>query len=153
MDLTSQFPMQYSSLLHQTLLSSPATSTNGHCFLFGSASSFFMELSLHSSPVAYWTSINLVGGEGGSSFSVIYFCLFILFMGFSRQECWSGMPFPSPVNHVLSELSTMTCPFWVALQHMAYSFIELHKDVIDVIILDGFLWLWFSFCLSSGRGV
>ena len=24
--------------------------------------------------------------------------LFILFMGFSRQECWSGLPFPSPVD-------------------------------------------------------
>ena len=28
-----------------------------------------------------------------------------LFMGFSRQEYWSGLPFPSPVDHVLSELS------------------------------------------------
>ena len=27
--------------------------------------------------------------------------LFILFMGFWRQECWSGLPFPSPVDHVL----------------------------------------------------
>ena len=26
-------------------------------------------------------------------------------MGLSRQECWSGLPFPSPVEHVLSELS------------------------------------------------
>ena len=34
-------------------------------------------------------------------------------MGFSRQECWSGLPFPSPVDHVLSELSTMTHPFWI----------------------------------------
>ena len=29
--------------------------------------------------------------------------------GFSRQEYQSGLPFPSPVDHVLSELSTMTC--------------------------------------------
>ena len=29
-------------------------------------------------------------------------------MGFSRQEYWSGLPFPSLVNHILSELSTMT---------------------------------------------
>ena len=33
-------------------------------------------------------------------------------MAFSRQEYWSGLPFPSPVDHVLSELSTMTCPSW-----------------------------------------
>ena len=30
--------------------------------------------------------------------------LFILFMGFSRQEYWSGLSFPSPVDHILSEL-------------------------------------------------
>ena len=34
------------------------------------------------------------------------FCLCILFMGFSRQEYWSGLPFPSPVDHILSELSS-----------------------------------------------
>ena len=38
-----------------------------------------------------------------SSFSVISFCLFILFMGFSRQECWSGLPYPSPMDHVLNQ--------------------------------------------------
>ena len=31
-------------------------------------------------------------------------------MGFSRQEYWRGLPFPSPVDHVLSEPSTMTRP-------------------------------------------
>ena len=54
-------------------------------------------------------------------------------MGFSQQEYWSGLPFPSPVDHVLSELSTMTCLSWVALHGMAYSFIELNKYVIQVI--------------------
>ena len=47
-------------------------------------------------------------------FSVLSFCLFILFMGFSRQEYCSGLPFPSPVDHILSDLSTFTCPSWVA---------------------------------------
>ena len=64
-----------------------------------------MELFLHCSPVACWAPTDL----GSSSFSVLSFCLFILFMGFSRQEYWSGLPFPSSVDHVLSELSTMTC--------------------------------------------
>ena len=77
------------------------------------------------------------------------FCLFILFMGFSRQEYWSGLPFPSPVDHILSELSTMTCPSWVALHGMAHSFIELDKAVAHVISLISFLWLWFSFFLLS----
>ena len=52
---------------------------------------------------------------GFISFSVPSFCLFILFMGLSRQEYLSGLPFPSPMDHILSELRTMTCPSWVAL--------------------------------------
>ena len=132
MNLTFQVPMQYCSLQHQTLHPSPITSTTGRCFHFGSASSFFLELFLQSSPGAYWAPTDL----GSSSFSVLCFSLFILFTGFSRQEYWSGLPFPSPVNHVLSELSTMTHPSWVALHGMAHSFIEA---VIQVISLVTFL--------------
>ena len=74
-------------------------------------------------------------------------------MGFSRQEYWSGLPFPSPVDHILSKFSTMTCPSWVTLQGMAHSFIELDKAVVHVIRSVSFLWLWFSFCLpSDGKG-
>ena len=29
-------------------------------------------------------------------------------MGFSREEYWSGLPFPSLADHIFSELSTMT---------------------------------------------
>ena len=56
----------------------------------------------------------------------------ILFMGFSRQEYRSGLPFPSPVDHILSELFTMTHLSWVALHGMAHSFIESHKAVVHV---------------------
>ena len=136
MDLTFQFPMQYCSLQHQTLLLSPVTSTTVCCFCFGSNSSFFLELFLHWSPVAYWAPTNL----GSSPFSVLSFCLFILLMGFSRQEYWSGLPFPSPVDHILSDLSTTTrCLGW---PHRAWlSFIELNKAVVPVIRLASFLWL------------
>ena len=48
-------------------------------------------------------------------------------MGFLWQEYWIGLPFPSPVDHVLLELSTVTHPSWVALHGMSHSFIELHK--------------------------
>ena len=61
MALTFQIPMQYCSLQHQTLLMSPVTSTTGHCFCFGSIPSFFLELFLHWSPVAYWAPTNLRG--------------------------------------------------------------------------------------------
>ena len=73
------------------------------------------------------------------------FCLFILFTGFSRRECWRGWPFPSPVDHVWSELSTMTRLSWVAPHGMAHSFTESPRAVIHVIVLVSFLWLWFSF--------
>ena len=145
MGLTFQVPLQYCSLQHQALLPSPVTSTTGYCFCFGSASSFLLELFLHSFPVVYWPPTDL----GSSSFSVVSFFPFILFMRFSRQECWSGLPFPSPLDHVLSELSNMTHLSWVALWGMAHSFIELDKAVIHVISLVSFLWLWFSFCLPS----
>ena len=139
MALTFQVPMQYCSLQHWTLIPSSVTSTTGCCFYSGSTSSLFLELFLHWSPVAYGTPADL----GSSSFSILSFCLFILFMGFSRQECWSGMPIPSPVDHILSDLSTMTHPSWMALHGMAYSFIELDKAVVHVIRLVSFLWLWF----------
>ena len=64
----------------------------------------------------------------------------VLFMGFSRQEYWNGLSFPSPVEHVLSELFTITHPSWVALHGMAHSFIKLDKAVIHVISLVSFLW-------------
>ena len=79
----------------------------------------------------------------------IFFFLFIMFMGFSRQEYWSGLPFPSPMDHILSELSTMTRPSWVALHGMAHSFIELDKVVVHVIRLVSFLRLWSKFLSIS----
>ena len=133
MDLTFQVPMQYCSLQHQTLLLSPGTSTTVY-FCFGSLPSFFLELFLHWSPVAYWAPANL----GSFSFSILSFGLFILFMGFSRQEYWSGLAFGSPVDHTLSDLSTMTWLSW--WPHTAWlSFTELDKAVV--------LWSdWLVFC-------
>ena len=51
------------------------------------------------------------------------------------------------MDHILSELSTMTRLSWVALHGMARSVSELDKAVVQVITLISFLWLWFySFC-------
>ena len=119
------------SFQHWALFSSPVTYTAGCCFHFGFVCSLFLELFLHSSPVAYWAPTDLVS----SFFSVISFCLFMWFMGFSREEYWSSMPFLSPVDHILSELSSMTCPSWMALHGMAHSSIELDKTVVHVIRL------------------
>ena len=143
MDLAFQFPIQYCSLQHQTLLLSPVTSTIG-CFF-----SLWFHLFILSGVISppFSSSIWALAALGSSSFSVIWFCFFILFMGFSRQEYWRGLQFPSPVDHILSELPTMTSLPWVALHSMAHSFIELDKAVAHVISLISFLWLWFSFSL------
>ena len=81
---------------------------------------------------------------GVSSSSIISFWLFIVFMEFSREEYWSGLPFYSPMDCIFSELS-MIRPSWVALHGMVHSFIEWYKTVTHVIILLSFRWLWFSF--------
>ena len=83
-DLTYQVPMQYHSLQCETLLLSPVTSTAWWCSCFDSIPSFFLELFLHWSPIAHWAPTDL----GSSCFSVLSFCLLILFMGFSGQESW-----------------------------------------------------------------
>ena len=74
MNLTFHVPMQYCSLQHRTLLLWPVTSTTGYCFCFGSIPSFFLELFLHWSPVAYWALTDL----GSSSFSILLFCQVVL---------------------------------------------------------------------------
>ena len=56
----------------------------GIIFCFGCIPSFFLELFLHWAPVVCWAPTDL----GSSSFSILSFCLFILFMGFSKQEYW-----------------------------------------------------------------
>ena len=141
-DLTFKVPMQYCFLQHHTLLSPPDSSRTGSRFCFDSVCSFLQELFLCSLPVVYWAPPDL----WSSSLSVIPFYLFILFMEFSRQECWCGLPYPSPGDQVLTILSIS---IWVDIHGMGHNFISLHNAVIHVIILVSFLWLWFSFCLPS----
>jgi len=115
--------MQYCFLQHQTLLPSPVTSTNGCRVFFGSISSFLLELFLHWSLVAYWAPSDL----GSSSFSVLLFAF--SYCSWGSQGKNTEVICHSPVDHVLSELSTMTCPSWVALHGMGHNFIELYKAV------------------------
>ena len=141
-------PGSYAILLFIALNLASITSHIHNWILFfsGSFSSFFLELFLYWSPGAYWAPIDL----GSSSFSVISFCPFMLFLGFSRQEYWNGLPFPSPVDHICQN-----SPPWPIchLHGMAHSFIELGKAVVRVMRLVSFLWLLFSVCLpSDGEG-
>ena len=116
LDYGPNFPGSYAILLFTASNLASVTSHIHNWVLFLLwLCSFFLELFLHWSPGACWAPTDL----GSSSFSVLSFCIVILFMVFSRQEYWSGLPLPSPVDHILSELSTMICPSWVALHSMA----------------------------------
>ena len=95
--------MQYFSLQPWTYFHHQSHPQLGVIFALALSLHSFLELFLHSSPVAYWASIDL----GSSSFSVIFFCFYILFMGFSRPEYWSGLPFPSPGD--LLDLGFLHC--------------------------------------------
>ena len=138
MDLTFQVPMQYCSLQHRTLLPSPVTSTAGCCFCFGSISSFFLELFLHWSSVAYWAPTTW-----GVHLSVSYL------FAFSYCTWGSQGKNTEVVCHSLLQWTTLcqnSPPWpWGALHCTAHGFIELDKAMVHVISLISFLWLWFSF--------
>ena len=131
MDLTFQVPMRYCSLQHWTLLLSSVPSTTGCCFCFNSIPSFFLELSLHRSLVAYWAPTHL-----GVHLSVSYLFAFS-YCSWGSQGKNTELVCHSLLR--LSELSTVTHLSWVALHGMAHSFIELDKPVIHVIRLVSFL--------------
>ena len=84
-------------------------------------------------PLCHTPSPVLISAKNGPSSSIISFYLFILFIWFLQQEPYenpsSGLPFLPPVDHVLSELSTMTRLSWVALQALAYRFVEFCKHL------------------------
>ena len=143
-ELTFQVPMQYCSLQHLTLLSPPNTSTAECHFRFDS-------LFIPSGAISPFFSSGILDTyqPGGFIFQCHIFLPFHTVHGALKAKCWSGLPFPSPVDHVLSELSTMTHPSWVALHSMVHGFSELDKSVVHVISWISFLWLWFSFCLPS----
>ena len=140
MDLTFQVPMQHCSLQHQTLFPSPVTPTTGCCFCFDSISSFFFFFFGVISP--HFSSSKLGTYRPGEFiFQCPIFLPFHTVHGVLEARILNGLPFPSPVDHVLSELSTITCPSWVALHGMAHSFIELDKAVVHVIRSVTFLCL------------
>jgi len=115
-DLTFQVPMQYYSLQHQILLPPLDTSTIGCCFCFGSASSFLLELFLHSFLVAHWTPTN----PGGLILQYDILWPFHTVHGVLKAGMLKWLTIPSPS----SDLSIMTCPFWVALHGMTDSFMS-----------------------------
>ena len=129
--------MQYCSLQHRTLPVSPVTFTTGYCFCFGSIPSFFLELFLHWSPVAYWHLL-----AWGVPLSVSYH--------FAYCSWGSQGKNTEVVCHSLLQWTTFcqTSPPWpvhLGWPHTVWlSFIELDKAVVHVIRLGSFLWLQFQ---------
>ena len=90
MDLTFQVPMQILFGIAWDSIFATRNIHNWCLFCFGSVSSFFLKLFLLC-PSSILDTYRLRTGVG-SSFSFIFCLLFILFMGFSKQECWVVCP-------------------------------------------------------------
>ena len=126
--------MQYCSLHHQTLLISPVTSTAGYCFALAPSL-------LLSGVISPLISSSILGTWW--SWEFLFWCPSILpfptVHGVLKARILTWLAMPSPVDHILSGLSTMTCLSWVA--PLAWlGFIELDKAVV-LVLLD---WLVFS---------
>ena len=89
-------PCSYAILLFTALNLASTTSHNHNCVLV----LLWLFLFILSGFISPLISSSIPTNLGNSSFKVLYFCLFILFMGLSRQEYWSGLPFPSPVDQL-----------------------------------------------------
>ena len=144
MDLTFQVLIQYCSLQHWTLLPSRHIH-NWALFLL------WLCLFILSGLIYPLFSSSILGTYQSGEFisQCPIFLPFHTVHGVLKARMVKWFAIPSPLHHVLSELSTMTCPSWVALHGMAHSFIDLDKAVVHVTSLVSFLWLWFSSCLAS----
>ena len=104
MDLTFQVPMQYCSLQHRILLLSPVTSTAGYCFCFGFHPFILSEVS----PLLITSSILGTYRPGELLFQYPIILTFHIFHAVLKARILKWFAFPSPVDHILSDLSTMT---------------------------------------------
>ena len=136
MDLTFQVPMQYCSLQPWTLLPSLVTSSTGCCFtLVPSLRSFWSyfstDLQQHIGHLPTW-GVHL-------SVSCLFAFSYCSWDGVLKARILKWFAFPSPVDHIWSEFSTMTHLSWGVLHGMAHGFTELDKAVVHVIRLVSFL--------------
>ena len=98
-------------LQRRTLLLSPVTSTTGYCFAL--ASSLHSFWSYFSTDLKYHIE-HLPTCRGHLSVSYVFTFSYCLWGSQGKNT--------EVVCHILSELSTMTHPSWLALHAMAYSF-------------------------------
>ena len=77
-----------------------------------------------------------------------------MFMGFSRQEYWSGLPFPSPVDHIMSGHSDMYIGRSKELGPVIYGTFAFSSTLgifkLLKIVCKGFtLWMQYVFVFKS----
>ena len=140
MALTFQVPMQYCPLQHQILLLSPVPFTTGCCFCFGSIPSFFLDLFLHWSPVAYWAPYR----PGEFLFQYPIILPFHTVHGVLKARILKlfAIPFssgPHSVRPLHHDLPVLGCP-----TGMAWFYWVRQGRGPSVIRLTSFLWVWFQ---------
>ena len=140
----------------QTVRHNRATFTDFHTrhvhswasLLLWPSCSFLLELlviALCSSPVACGTPSNLGAHLLASYLLPLYAVHRVL-----QARILEWIAIPSPVNHILSKVFTMTHPSWVALNGMAHSFFELHKLLLQdkVVIYEWGIQIWIHVCVD-----
>ena len=124
-------PGPYAILLFFTVLDITLTTRHIHNWtsFLPWPSCFILSGAISNCPQLFPSSISETFWPEGFIFWRHIFLPFHTIHGFLQQEYWSGLPFPSPVDHILSELFTTTRPRWVALNGMTLSFTELYKPL------------------------
>ena len=110
MNLTFQFPMQYCSLQHQTFTTRHIH--NWASFLLWPNRCILSE-AICNCPLLFPSSI-LDTCPGGPIFQCPIFVPFHTIYGILTARIPEWFALPPPMDHVLSELFSMTCPSWVA---------------------------------------
>ena len=132
LDLTFQVPMLFTA---SDLASFTSHIHNWVLFLL------WLRLFILSRVISPLISSSILGTyrPGEIIFQCPIFLPFHAVHGVLRQQYWSGLPFPSPVHHILSKLSAMTRPSWVA----PHSKKPLdHSDITLIKSLTIIQWKW-----------
>ena len=101
--------------------------------------SALFSLFIPSVAISSFSSGSILGMTWWVHLSVSSFCLFILFMGFSRKDYWSSFSFPSLVDHGLS--NSPPWPVHLVCPYMAWLMVSLSSTRLWS------MWsVWLIFC-------
>ena len=121
---------------HQIFTALDFTFISSHIYTWA-LFSLWLHLFILSGVISPLISSSILGihGPGEFIFQCHIFLPFPSVHGVLQARILKWFAFPSPVDHILSELSTMTHPSWVALHGMAHSFLELDKAMVQSYLL------------------